>query len=140
MRKGLKTFLPYNFNTQIAFKGKKVNSCFKIKDKVNFEHKYDLVYHGKCPANNCNDGYVGETGRHISERIMDHNGRDINSHLLKHSIKKEHHSLQNKDLIIMSSDFRNNTVRRKIYEALWIKDVKSTLNRQEKLVELKLFK
>ena len=40
MRKRLKTLLPNNFNTQIAF---------------NFEHKHDLVYDGKCPANNCND-------------------------------------------------------------------------------------
>ena len=69
---------------QTAFKGKKLNSCFKIKDTVNFEHKHDLVYHGKCPANNYNDDYVDETGRCISERIMDHRGRNVNSYLLKH--------------------------------------------------------
>ena len=54
MRKRLKTLLPNNFNTQIAFNGKELNSCFKIKDTVNFEHKRDLVYHGKCSANNFN--------------------------------------------------------------------------------------
>ena len=70
MRRRLKT-LPNNFNTQVAFKGKK----FKIKDTVNFEHKHNLVYYGKCQANNCNDDYVGKRGRNISERIMDHNGR-----------------------------------------------------------------
>ena len=59
MRKRLKTLLPNNFNTQIALKGKKLHSCFKIKDTVNFEHQHDLVYHGKCPANNCKDDYVG---------------------------------------------------------------------------------
>ena len=32
----LKLLLPNNFNTQIAFKGKKLNSCSKIKDTVNF--------------------------------------------------------------------------------------------------------
>ena len=88
MRKRLKTLLPNNFNTQIAFKDKKLNSCFKIKDTVNFEHKHDLVSHGKCPANNCKDDHVGKTGRRISERIMDHNGRDVNSHLLKHHMEK----------------------------------------------------
>ena len=87
MRKRLKTLLPNDFNMQIAFKGKKLNSCFKIKDTVNFEHKHNLVYHGKCPPNNCKDDYVGETGRRISERIMDH-GRDVNSHLLKHHMEK----------------------------------------------------
>ena len=52
----------------MAFKGKKPNSCFKIKDTVNFEHKHDLVYRGKCPANNCKEDYVGETDRHISKK------------------------------------------------------------------------
>ena len=37
MRKRLLILLPNNFNTQIAFNGKKLNSCFKIKDTVNFE-------------------------------------------------------------------------------------------------------
>ena len=67
-RKRLKRLLPNNFNTYMAFKGKKPNSCFKIKDTVNFEHKHDLVYHGKCPANNCKEDYVGETDRHISKK------------------------------------------------------------------------
>ena len=90
MRKRLKTLLPNNFNTQIAFKDKKLNSCFKIKDTVNFEHKHDLVYHGKCPANNCKDDYVGEIGGSISERVVDHNDRDVSCHLLKHNMEKEH--------------------------------------------------
>ena len=46
------SLLPNNFNTQIACKGKKCNSCFKIKDTLNFEHKNDLAYHEKCSANN----------------------------------------------------------------------------------------
>ena len=93
----LKLMLPNNFNTQIAFKGKKLNSCFKIKDTVNFEHKHDLVYHGKCPVNNCKDDYIGETGPFISERTIDHNSRVVNSHFLKQHMEKEHQHLQNKD-------------------------------------------
>ena len=69
MRRRLKT-LPNNFNTQIAFKGKKLNSCFKIKDTVNFDHKRDLVYHRKCPANNYNEDYIGEMGPRISESVV----------------------------------------------------------------------
>ena len=89
-------------------KYKKFNSCFNIKDTVNFEHKHDLVYHGKCPANNYKDDYLCETVRYISERIMDHNGRDVNSHLLKHYLGKEHQCLQNKDFVILSGGFWNN--------------------------------
>ena len=77
---------------------KKKNSIHVLKSKtVNFECRHNLVYHGKCPANNCNNDYVGDTGPHISERIMGHNGRDINSHLLKHHIEKQHQCLQIKD-------------------------------------------
>ena len=134
MRNRLKTLLPNNFNTQIAFKGKKHNSCFKIIDTLNFEHKHDLVYHEKCLANNCDDDYIGETGPHISERIMGQNGRVTNSHLLKHYIQKEHQCLQIKDFVIIGSGLRNDTIKRKISEALWIQDLRLTLNRQEKLV------
>ena len=58
---------------------------------------------------------------------------------LKHHMEKEHRCLQTKDSIILSSGFRNNTVKRKISEALWIKDLRPNLNRQEKSIELKLF-
>ena len=70
---------------------------------------------------------------------MDHNGRDESSHLLKHHMEKEHQCLQNKDFVIISSGFWKNKVNRKISEAPWIKDLRPTLNRQEKSIELKLF-
>ena len=127
MRKRLKASLHNDFNTQIEFNGKKLNSCFKIKDTVNFEHKHDLVCHGKSAVNICKDDYVGETGRQFSKRIMDYNGRDVNSHLLKRHMGKEHQCVQ------------NNTVTIKISEALWIKDSRQTLNRYEKSIELSLF-
>ena len=34
-----------------------------------------------------NDHYVAETGRKISERALEHTGRDPNSHLFKHSVE-----------------------------------------------------
>ena len=71
---------------------------------------------------------------------MDHNGKGINSHLLKHHIEKELQCLQNKDFVIISSGFWNNTVKRKISKVLWIRDLRPTLNRQERSIELKLFK
>ena len=50
----------------------------------------DVIYPGKCPAKNCVDDYIGETARRVNERIVDHTGRDTNSHLLKHSIESGH--------------------------------------------------
>ena len=139
MRKRLKTILPNNFNTCIAFKGKKLNSCFKTKDTVNLEQRHDLVYHGKCPANNCNDNYVGKKGRRISEGIMGHYGSDVSFYLSKHHMEKEHQCLQNKDFVVLSSAIRNNAVKRKISEGLWTKDLRPTFNRQKKSIKFKLF-
>ena len=83
MRKRLKTLLPNSFNTKIEFKGKKLNSCFKIKGSQLFIMENVLLI--------------------IVTMIMDHNGRGINSHFLKHHIEKEHQRLQNKDFVFISS-------------------------------------
>ena len=34
-----------------------------------------------------NDHYLGEKARKILERVLDHAGRDLNSHLFKDSVK-----------------------------------------------------
>ena len=82
MKKRLKTLLPDNVKTDVAFQGKHLSSCFNIKDKTKFPHKHDLVNHAGCPEESCNDDYVDETARHISERVIDHSGRNKNSHVL----------------------------------------------------------
>ena len=41
-----------------------------------------------CPQKSCNDDYVGETPRRTSERVIDHGGRNKNSHILKHQNEK----------------------------------------------------
>ena len=73
--------------------GRKLGSLFQIKDQTIFEHKHNVIYHRKCPAENIAD-YTKETARRFNERIVDHTGRDTNSHLLKHSIGGGHKSLE----------------------------------------------
>ena len=71
MRKRSKTLLPDNVKTDVAFQGKQLSSCFNIKDKTKlFLHKQDLVYHAKCAEEICNDDYVGEAARCMSERVL----------------------------------------------------------------------
>ena len=122
MKKRLKILLPDNVKTDVAFHGKKLSSCFNIKDKTKFPHKHGLVYHAKCAEESCIDDYVGETARRISERVLDQSqsGRDKNSHILKHQIEKEHPCPQYENFTVISSGFRNNTKKRKLSEALWI--------------------
>ena len=124
---------------EFGFTGSKLSTHFQIKDKAEFEHNHDVVYLGTCLENNCSDNYVSESARHISERIIDHNGRNQNSHFFKHSCIKNHPNTSKTDFQIISSGFKNNYCRRKIAEALLIKQIKPSLNVQEKSYELKLF-
>ena len=77
--------------------------------------------------------------RRISERVLHHSEREINSHILKHQMEKEHPCPQYKNFKVISSGFRNNTKKRKSSEALWINTASSSLNKQGKSISLKLF-
>ena len=90
----------------------------------------------ECPELTCINNYVGESARRIREKIKDHNGRDHTSH----SIEKLHKNVNTIDFKIIDKNFHNNKRKRKIAETLWIKDLRPTLNTQEKSIQLKLFK
>ena len=78
-----------------------MSSCFNVKDKIDFEHKHDLIYHAKCPESTCIDDYVGESARRITQKIKDHNGRDITSQVWNHSIEKSHKNISTIDFKII---------------------------------------
>ena len=69
---------------------------------------------------------MGESARQITEKVKDNSGRDHTLHVLKHSIEKSHKNVNTKR-------------KQKIAEALWMKDLRSTLNTQEKSIQIKLF-
>ena len=78
--------------------------------------------------------------------MIDHGGRDKNSHILKHQIEKEYENLRiwesccgHENFKIISHGFRNNTKKKKLSEALWFKTLRPSLNRHEKSISLKLF-
>ena len=124
---------------QITYTGKKLGSLFQTKVQTIFQHKHDVIYHGKFPAENCVDNYIGETARRVNERTVDHAGRDTMPHLLKHWIESGHKPLEAVDYKIIGTGYRKNTMKRKLSETLFIKELKPTLNIQEKSVPLKLF-
>ena len=68
-----------------------------------------------------------------------YNGRDYTSHVLKHSIEKSHKNVNTVGFKIICENFHNNKRKRKIAEALWIKDLRPTLSTQKKSIQLKLF-
>ena len=87
-KRNLKSLLPSTVKANIGFTGKKLSTCFQIKDQTKFEHKHDIIYLAICAEDNCSENYIGESGRRISEIIIDHNGRDQKSHIFKHSSEK----------------------------------------------------
>ena len=70
------------------------------------------------------------------ERVKDHNGRDTSSHIFKHCVAADHQFVSCDDLRIVGRNHRNNKRKRKITEALLIKNLKPSLNMQEKSVAL----
>lgn len=138
MKKNIKKFLKPNVSTRIVYKSSKLASKFKIKDKVNFIHKNNIVYLCRCPEDSCIETYIGETNRRIQERILDHNGRDKNSHVYKHSNNVNHKHVWLDDFEILDSNYTS-TYKRKLSESLFIKKYNSTLNTQENSVKLNLF-
>ena len=80
-------------------------------------------------SRNCH--YLGETGRRISERVLDHAWSDPNSHLFNDSVESGHPVSDMNNYKIIEKGYKNNVRKRKIAEALLIKEMKPTLNKQD---------
>ena len=139
MKKYVRKLLPKKSTLRITYTGKKISSQFNIKEKTNFEHQHDLIYHVNCPLPTCEENYIGETARHIHECIKDHNGRDHKSHMLKHSIEKHLDNMTEESFKITAKNFKITKWKRKISESFWIRDLRPSLNAQDKSVPLNLF-
>ena len=90
------------------------------------EYQHDIVYYVKCPKSQCSEDYTGEMARRLSERVLDHNGRDAKSHLVKHAIEQNDKYSKIEDFNIVDKDYRSNTFKRKVAESLLIKDITPT--------------
>ena len=79
IKKRMKCLRPTVIVTIIACVGNNFNKCFRMKDVTEFKHNHNIIYQGRCPEIDCYDYYLGETGRRISESVLDHGQRDQNS-------------------------------------------------------------
>ena len=138
MKTTLKYNLPSNIVTKSAYPASNLSNKFNIILKIKQDHQHDVTYYAKCPGEVSREDYIGETRRRLSEGVIDHSGRDKNSHVLKHCIEKKHklHSLE--DFIILGTNYKKSKFRRKISVTVY-QEKSSSLNTQEKSVPLKLF-
>ena len=137
LKKVVKRTLP-NSSVRTTYKSQRLSSRFQIKDSVKFEHQHNVTYYGKCGKNECQDDYVGHSKRRIVERIIDHNKRDLQSHLLKHAKSTKHKRVWKNDFKILNRNYRTDRHRR-ISEAFYIKELGPSLNTQDKSYPLKLY-
>ena len=112
---------------------------FNMIHKTIFNHKHDIAYYAKCPEESCPHDYAGESGRGVLERVKDHNGKDAFSYIFKHCIAVDHQFVFCDNLRIAVRNYRNNKQKQKIAKVLLIKNLKLSLNVQEKSVALLLF-
>ena len=88
--------------------------------------KTDIIYHWKCPADNCTTEYVGETNRSLKERVSDHRNQTTSA-IRNHHISTKHAKAKLKDFTII--DRESNTLHCQAKEALHICIKDPSLNR-----------
>ena len=114
VKKRLTNLLPQCIVLKVVFTGSKISSKFQVKYRTIFSHNHDIIYHGNFPKNSCADICVGETGRKISERVLEHIGKDTNNHLYKHSMQTGHQTLEISEYQIIGNGYWNNWNKLKI--------------------------
>ena len=134
-----KKSLSENHDVRIVLTGTKLSSQFNIKDDTDKQHKHDLVYFSRCPSTSGTDRYVGETAWRLSERVVDHAGRDTKSHIVRHCLHSNRETVNIEHFKILNVGYNSNTYRRRISEALFVKQCRSSLNVQDNSVPLELF-
>ena len=128
---------PPEVKTCFTYNTQKLASRFHTKDITRKEHRHGLVYKVTCGHDGCGEFYIGETGRRLQERIRDHNARDKSSSLCKHALETGHPPVNIEQFLVLN-DGLNNYKKRKLSEALFIKEQKPTLNEQGQSIPLTL--
>ena len=123
---------------RVVYDAKKLGSKFKVKDETQAEHQHNIVYHATCANKKCNSNYIGETGRRMVVRAIDHNKRDKKSHLLTHAQATKHRRVWLQDYKIIGTGYKSK-FKRRISEALSIKARKTDLSVQKDTYKLLLY-
>ena len=86
------TDTPYQ-NTELKsfFKGTSTIKSLLMhpKDPIPDAQKTDIIYHCKCPANNCTAEYIGETYRSLKEKVSYHTNQTTSAIRNHHTSTKQ---------------------------------------------------
>jgi len=99
----------------------------KVKDKTDKMKQCGIVYHVTCA--NCKEDYIGETGRTLETRMKEHKTRS--SSALHEHCDNTGHNIKAENTTILTSE--EHLMKRKVWEAIAIKQRRPSLNRDEGL-------
>ena len=123
----------------IILRGTKLRSQFNIKNDTNKQYKHDLVYFSRCPSTTYTDSYIGQTAKRLNERLVDHSGRGTKAHVVRHCFNTNHEIVNSEHFNILDIGYNENAYRRRIYQALFVKQYRPSPNVQDNSVPLELF-
>ncbi len=121
-----------SLDIEVAFKrgntiGKELS---RLKRTQPAEDRKDVIY--EIPCGQCDSTYIGETGRTLKKRIQEHKQAvrrgDENNGPLDHMIRTAGHRINWEEARIIDSE--QNTRRRKIKEAIYIRALDSSRNQE----------
>ncbi|XP_053389112.1 uncharacterized protein LOC123531409 [Mercenaria mercenaria] len=99
----------------------------RVKDQTDKLKKCGIIYHVKCK--NCKEDYIGETARTLETRLKEHVTR-TNSAIHEHC-QNTGHTIKSENTKILTSE--SGLIKRKVKEAIEIKQRRPSLNRDEGL-------
>ena len=70
---------------------------------------------------------------------MDHAGRGTNSHIVRHCLNSNHETVNIENSKSLNMGYNSNTYKRRISEALFVKQKRASLNVQDNSVLLQFF-
>ena len=131
--------LPENIRCRVVQTGTKLSRNFNVKDKVDQCHLSNFIYRRDCKNKKCKHGdYIGETARRKVIRTEEHGGKDKQSWIYKHSSTTKHPRAKDEDFEILATNYPDRR-RRKLADAMYIRDMKPSLNQQKESYKLALF-
>ena len=123
---------------RIVNTGTKLSRYFSLKDPLDKRHLSNFIYMHECQNKKCDEDYVGETGRRSEKRTGEHAGKDKNSHIFQHSKRSRHPKAKRENFKILATNYPDRR-KRKLAEAMYIRDLKPSLNKQKESYKLTLF-
>ena len=128
-KRALEHLLPETVKPDISVKGMKISSLFRLKDAIDDKHTSGFIYRFNCNRQSCKSRYTGETGRRKEVREREHGYTDKQSAIYQHCESTKHAKARSKNFTVVARNYPH-WRRRKICEAMYIRDENPDLNKQ----------